>query len=47
LLGFRNRVSVFVNWVWNYFTYDRAARVIMEYPNEEVAETSNSERMAS
>ncbi|MEO0560805.1 MAG: NAD(P)/FAD-dependent oxidoreductase [Chloroflexota bacterium] len=32
LLGFRNRLSVFVNWIWNYMTYDRAARVIMEYP---------------
>ncbi len=30
LLGFRNRVSVFVNWVWNYFTYDRSVRIILE-----------------
>lgn len=30
LMGFRNRVNVFVNWLWNYVTYDRAARVILE-----------------
>lgn len=29
LVGFRNRVNVFVNWVSNYFTYDRAARLIL------------------
>ncbi|MEZ4619244.1 MAG: hypothetical protein R2867_27545 [Caldilineaceae bacterium] len=28
LLGFRNRVSVFINWAWNYLTYDRAVRII-------------------
>jgi len=28
LIGFRNRVQVFVNWVYNYFTYDRSARMI-------------------
>lgn len=30
LMGFRNRVNVFVNWVWNYFTFDRSARLILE-----------------
>ena len=30
LLGFRNRMNVFVNWVWNYFTYDRSVRIILE-----------------
>ena len=33
LLGFRNRVSVFVNWVWNYLTYDRSVRIILEKAN--------------
>ena len=23
LIGFRNRLSVMVNWTWNYFTWDR------------------------
>lgn len=30
LMGFRNRVKVFVNWVWNYFTYDHAVRIILD-----------------
>jgi NADH dehydrogenase len=28
LVGFRNRLVVFTNWAYNYFTYDRAARLI-------------------
>jgi NADH:quinone reductase (non-electrogenic) len=28
LVGFRNRVSVFANWIWNYLTYRRGARLI-------------------
>lgn len=29
LVGFRNRVIVFFNWVYNYINYDRAARLII------------------
>ena len=29
LVGFRNRVIVFFNWVWNYFSYDKAIRLII------------------
>jgi NADH dehydrogenase len=29
LVGFRNRLNVFVNWAWNYLTYDRGARLIV------------------
>lgn len=29
LVGFRNRVTTFVNWAWNYVTYDRSARAIL------------------
>ncbi len=28
LIGFRNRVSVFLNWVWAWLTYARGARLI-------------------
>ena len=28
LIGFRNRFSVFVAWVWTYFTFTRGARLI-------------------
>jgi NADH dehydrogenase len=29
LVGFRNRANVFLDWVINYFTYDRSARLIL------------------
>lgn len=32
LLGFRNRLNVLVNWVWNYWTFDRSVRLILEPP---------------
>ncbi len=28
LIGFRNRLAVFINWVWSWFTYGRGARLI-------------------
>ena len=30
LIGFRNRTTVLLNWAWNYFTYDRGARLIVD-----------------
>jgi NADH dehydrogenase len=30
LIGLRNRLSVFLDWVWHYFTYDRSARLIVD-----------------
>ncbi len=30
LIGFRNRANVLVNWAWNYLTFDRGSRVIVE-----------------
>ena len=30
LMGFRNRINVFVNWAWNYLTYDRGSRILRE-----------------
>ena len=29
LVGFRNKIIVFINWVWSYFSYDRGARLII------------------
>jgi NADH dehydrogenase len=34
LMGFRNRLNVLVNWAWNYFTYDRGARLLAEADRE-------------
>jgi NADH:ubiquinone reductase (H+-translocating) len=28
LIGFRNRISVFISWIWTYFTFTRGARLI-------------------
>ncbi|HMB91542.1 MAG TPA: NAD(P)/FAD-dependent oxidoreductase [Rhodothermales bacterium] len=30
LVGFRNRLDVFISWIHNYFTYDRSARLILD-----------------
>jgi NADH dehydrogenase len=31
LVGFRNRISVFMDWIYNYFTYGRHARLILDF----------------
>jgi NADH dehydrogenase len=28
LIGFQNRMLVFIQWAWSYFTYERGARLI-------------------
>lgn len=30
IIGFRNRVIVLLNWIWNYLTYDRSIRLILK-----------------
>ena len=35
LMGFRNRANVFVNWAWNYITYDRGSRLLLDAPGKE------------
>lgn len=30
LVGVKNRLFVFINWVWNYFTYDQSLRLIIK-----------------
>jgi NADH:ubiquinone reductase (H+-translocating) len=40
LVGFRNRVSVLLNWAWNYLTYDHANRVLLD--QREAEETDSS-----
>jgi len=33
LMGFRNRAVVFLNWAWNYFSWDRGNRIIIPDPD--------------
>jgi NADH:ubiquinone reductase (H+-translocating) len=43
LVGFRNRFMVFINWMWNYMTYDRALRIIIDNlkPNKSAIKTKD------
>ena len=36
LMGFRNRVDVFVDWAWNYLTFDRSSRILREAERRDV-----------
>ncbi len=42
LIGFRNRLNVLVNWVWNYVTYDRSARLILPIRKPEPSAVSQT-----
>ena len=42
LVGFRNRISVFLTWFWNYLTFERAARVIVDPRQREPEEVVSS-----
>lgn len=30
IIGFRNRLVILINWIWNYLTYDRSIRLILK-----------------
>ena len=46
LAGFRNRISVFVNWAWNWLTWDRGPRVILvPEPEPPVGPTTASSKV--
>ncbi len=49
LIGMKNRIFVFINWVWNYFTYDQSLRLIIRpknrYVNEQTPESTASKKM--
>jgi len=34
ILGVKNKVLTFINWVWNYFTYDQSLRLIIKSKNK-------------
>ena len=37
LVGFRNKISVLMQWIYSYFTYKRGARVITGLSGEKSA----------
>jgi NADH:ubiquinone reductase (H+-translocating) len=41
LVGFRNRVSVLISWIWNYATRDHAARLILDQREAATTETAD------
>lgn len=43
LAGFRNRISVFVSWAWNYLTWDRAYRLIIEPPGPDAPRSASED----
>ncbi len=47
IVGVKNRVMVFINWIWNYITYDQSLRLIMkpEPLHGEIAPTENQEEL--
>jgi NADH dehydrogenase len=40
LIGFRNRVSVLISWIYSYFFYGRGSRLITGFSAEQMAELS-------
>ncbi|SEP27250.1 NAD(P)/FAD-dependent oxidoreductase [Niastella yeongjuensis] len=36
IIGFKNRLLVFINWIWNYLSYDAVMRVIIGTKKENV-----------
>jgi NADH dehydrogenase len=41
LVGFRNRLVVFIQWIYSYFAYKRAARIITYLPQEPIVRNRN------
>jgi NADH:ubiquinone reductase (H+-translocating) len=44
IIGFRNRLVVLINWMWNYISYDAAIRVILGRRKEVVVEEEVGEK---
>jgi len=42
LLGFKNRTQTFINWAWNYFSYDQTLRLIIHPKRETILPPQNT-----
>lgn len=48
LVGFRNKLVTLINWVWNYFNYDRGIRLIVRpYKNPNIPNSPHSRQEAN
>jgi NADH dehydrogenase len=47
LIGFRNRASVVMNWMWNYVTFQRGTRLITGLTGSRMADLKAPEPMAA
>ncbi len=48
LIGFKNKLFVFLNWVWNYMFYDQSLRLIIKPKNQKRAnDIAKRERQSS
>lgn len=45
IIGFRNRLIIFINWVWSYFTYDTGIRLIIGKRKENVPVEQATEKV--
>ena len=34
LLGMKNKIVVFINWMWNYISYSTSLRVFIRFPDD-------------
>ena len=44
LIGFRNKLIVFINWMWSYFTYDTGIRLIIGKKKENIPVEESTEK---
>ena len=44
LIGMKNRLFVFINWVWNYFTYDQSLRLIIRPDSRNIEEETEEKK---
>lgn len=42
LIGFQNKLAVLSNWAWDYFFYERVARLILQTPRESQTTSLNT-----
>lgn len=42
IVGVKNRLFVFINWAWSYFTYDQSLRLLINHQHEEETDLPQS-----